>query len=63
MFSTVVVALDLSTAADRALPVANALARLGGLPIELLTVASGGGDAAAASGARRARWASGRTGP
>jgi nucleotide-binding universal stress UspA family protein len=38
LFSSVVVSIDLSTAADRALPVAGALARLGGLPIELLTV-------------------------
>jgi nucleotide-binding universal stress UspA family protein len=38
VFSSLVVPLDLSTAADRALPVVAALARLGGLPIELLTV-------------------------
>ncbi len=49
MFSSVIVAVDLSTAADRALPVAGGLARLGGLPIELLTVVSPG-----ASGVRQA---------
>jgi nucleotide-binding universal stress UspA family protein len=38
VFSSVVVPLDLSTAADRALPVARSLAQLGGLPIELVTV-------------------------
>jgi nucleotide-binding universal stress UspA family protein len=38
VFSSVLVAVDLGTAADRALPVAGALAGLGGLPIELLTV-------------------------
>ena len=42
MFSSVLVAFDLGTAADRALPVAGALAGLGGLPIELLTVVSPG---------------------
>jgi nucleotide-binding universal stress UspA family protein len=38
VFNSIVVALDLGTAADRAAPVAGALARRGGLPIELLTV-------------------------
>ena len=38
MFNSVVVPLDLSTAGDRALPIARSLARLGGLPIELLAV-------------------------
>jgi nucleotide-binding universal stress UspA family protein len=38
VFSSVLVAVDLDAAADRAIPVACALARLGGLPIELLTV-------------------------
>ena len=38
MFSSILVAVDLSTAADRALPLAGALARHGALPIELLTV-------------------------
>ncbi len=42
MFSSVLVAVDLSTAADRAIPVAGALAGLGRLPIELLTVAPPG---------------------
>jgi nucleotide-binding universal stress UspA family protein len=38
VFSSVLVAVDASTAAARAIPVAGALAGLGGLPIELLTV-------------------------
>jgi nucleotide-binding universal stress UspA family protein len=41
VFSSIVVPLDLTTAGDRALPVARSLAQLGGLPIELLTVAPG----------------------
>jgi nucleotide-binding universal stress UspA family protein len=45
VFSSVVIAVDLSTAADRALPVAGALARRGGLPIELLTVVPSGAAA------------------
>jgi nucleotide-binding universal stress UspA family protein len=38
VFSSVVVPLDLSTAGDRALPVARSLAQLGGLPTELVIV-------------------------
>jgi nucleotide-binding universal stress UspA family protein len=41
VFSSIVVPLDLTTAGDRALPVARSLAQLGGLPIELLTVVPG----------------------
>jgi nucleotide-binding universal stress UspA family protein len=40
MFTTIVVALDLTAAGDRALPVARALGDLGDLPVELVTVSS-----------------------
>ena len=40
MFRSIVVPLDLDVVGDRALPVAGSLARLGGLPIELLTISS-----------------------
>ena len=40
MFRSIVVPLDLEVVGDRALPVAGSLARLGGLPIELLTIES-----------------------
>lgn len=38
MYSSIVVPLDLSAAGDRALPIAGSLARLGGIPIELVAV-------------------------
>jgi nucleotide-binding universal stress UspA family protein len=38
VFNSIVVPLDLSTAGDRALPIARSLARLGGVPIELVAV-------------------------
>jgi nucleotide-binding universal stress UspA family protein len=41
VFSSIVVALDLTATGDRAVPVARWLAQLGGLPIELLTVVPG----------------------
>ena len=41
MFTSIVVALDLGATGDRALPVAGSLARLGGLPVELVTVSQG----------------------
>lgn len=40
MFRSIVVPLDLDVVGDRALPIAGSLARLGGLPIELLTIES-----------------------
>src|SRR5262245_19698257 len=42
MFKTLVVALDLEPDGDRALPVAAALARAGGLAVDLVTVSSPG---------------------
>ena len=42
MFTSIVVALDLGATGDRSLPLASSLARLGGLPVELLTVSSPG---------------------
>ena len=38
MFNSVVVPVDLSTAGDRALPIAGSLARAGGVPLELVAV-------------------------
>ena len=43
MFNSVVVPVDLSTAGDRALPVARALGRAGNVPIELVAVVPDGG--------------------
>jgi nucleotide-binding universal stress UspA family protein len=40
MFTSIIVPLDLETGADRALPVAHALAAQGGIPVELVTVSS-----------------------
>jgi nucleotide-binding universal stress UspA family protein len=40
VFRSIVVPLDLDVVGDRALPIAGSLARLGGLPIELLTIES-----------------------
>ena len=40
MFRSIVVPLDLEVIGDRALPIAGSLARLGGIPIELLTIES-----------------------
>jgi nucleotide-binding universal stress UspA family protein len=40
VFTSIVVPLDLDAVGDRALPIAGSLARLGGLPIELLTIES-----------------------
>jgi nucleotide-binding universal stress UspA family protein len=42
MFTSIVIALDLGATGDRALPIAGSLARLGGLPVELVTVSSPG---------------------
>ena len=43
MFNSVVVPVDLSTAGDRALPIARALGRAGNIPIELVAVVPSGG--------------------
>jgi nucleotide-binding universal stress UspA family protein len=40
VFRSIVVPLDLDVVGDRALPIAGSLARLGGLPLELLTIES-----------------------
>ena len=40
MFRSIVVPLDLDVVGDRAIPIAGSLARLSGLPIELLTIES-----------------------
>jgi nucleotide-binding universal stress UspA family protein len=42
VFNSVVVPVDLSTAGDRALPIARSLARAGGVPFELVAVVSPG---------------------
>ncbi len=42
MFTSIVVALDLGSVGDRALPFTASLATLGGLPVELITISSPG---------------------